>query len=82
MSATRKELDENYDAARCVFRDASKAYTKAVTAYHARTIGDAEYLLARKAFFAARDAADAVNALPVESTWGQQYVGEREHSDL
>jgi hypothetical protein len=51
-----------YDAALEVFRAASRAWNEAKTTYHARLIGDAEFLIARKAFDAAQDACDAAES--------------------
>lgn len=56
--STRQELDAIYDASLETFRVASRAFREVTTRYRAREIGDDEYLTARRAFYAARDAAD------------------------
>lgn len=51
-----------YDAALEVFREASANYRRAVHAYRAREIGDAEYLAARRTFGQEQEAADVAEA--------------------
>ena len=49
---------EMYDAALETFRSASRKYTAMAKRYHAREIGDAEFLAGEAAFVKAQDACD------------------------
>lgn len=56
-----------YNDANAAFKIAAAAYDVAVRAYRARTIGDAEYLAARKAQADALVTVDAAEAVYVEA---------------
>lgn len=56
-----------YNAANAEFKTVAAAYDVAVKAYRARTIGDAEYLAARKAQADALAAVDAAEAVYIEA---------------
>lgn len=64
MTATKNQAPARakYDAALEVFRAASRAYREVTLAYRARTIGDDEYLAARRTFSEAQTAADVAEA--------------------
>lgn len=48
--ATKFQLEQKYDAAKAVWKERCKVWTKARDAYRARTINDSEYLAAREAW--------------------------------
>lgn len=55
-----------YEAARTVFAIQSQAFTVVRDAYRARTVGDAEFLAARKAFEIATNTVNAAQDAVVE----------------